>query len=1072
MGDVLAGFLPKDPGSVGLIVVNADWIRTATTAQLQAVLLEELGHAIDHHLNVSRDSPGDEGEIFSAHLRGSTIETHALHEDDRRWISLDRKQELIEAAAPGSIELSELSMGLGGLVINGVSAGDRSGMSVSSAGDVNGDGLADLIIGAPVADPAMGTDAGCTYVVFGKRNTQAINLSAIASGTGGFVINGLAAGDRSGMSVSSAGDVNGDGLDDLVVGAPTADPVGGMDAGCSYVVFGKVNTSPANLSAIAAGVGGFVINGNAAGDNSGISVSSAGDLNNDGLSDLIIGAPGADPAAGADAGCTYVVFGKPSTTAVNLSLVTAGIGGFVINGATAGDASGTSVSGAGDVNGDGHSDVIVGAPTADPTSGQDAGMSYVIFGKRNTTPVDLWSVGLGLGGFAISGAMAGDGSGTSVAAAGDVNGDNLGDVVIGAPTADTSGGINAGQIYVVFGSSSTATVDLSALSAGFRGIVINGSVSGDLSGASVSSAGDVNCDGLTDLFLGSPGLDSVGTVNTGGAYVVYGQPAPATIDLTSVSLGIGGFVIHGETAGDASGSSVSAAGDVNGDGLTDLVVGGPSASFGGFSQAGRSWLILGGASGAFAGSTIDQMGTVADDFLIGSSSSETLVGLEGVDTLCGGGGADVLLGGSGNDLLLLNASNFSALALPFGTGENISQKAYVDGGSGIDCILLDGSGLTAGLSGVSSVEAVDLAGFSNTLTLSTKEIQSVASCNWLNTSTAASFGLSRGTHPLTAIQARHQMLISGDISNTLFINVNGSATWINTGTLIGIGAQSGHSFNVWDNSAGRAQLIVDRQIKLVQTFNGTAANDSLVGTAAPDQIFGMGGNDTLNGKAGIDTMSGGDGDDTYLVDNNAEVIIDSSGRDKIISSVTISLAELPMIEDVTLASSINSVDITGNEANNLLTGQQGSNIISGGLGNDVIYGLAGNDTINGGEGSDTLEGGRGIDCFLFTTTPRDDSIDVITDWHANGPNYDKIFFSRSTFGFADPGQICVNPEQLICGRGLQTATTTLQRFLYDSTTGILRFDPDGTGPELPQRVFQNGIKTHHVFVNTDLRLFG
>ena len=99
-------------------------------------------------------------------------------------------------------------------------------------------------------------------------------------------------------------------------------------------------------------------------------------------------------------------------------------------------------------------------------------------------------------------------------------------------------------------------------------------------------------------------------------------------------------------------------------------------------------------------------------------------------------------------------------------------------------------------------------------------------------------------------------------------------------------------------------------------------------------------------------------------------------------------------------------------------------------------------------------------------------MDVITDWHANGPNYDLIYFSRSTYGFASPTQTNVNPEQLICGRGMIAATTALQRFLYDTTTGILRFDPDGTGPQLPQRVLQNGIKTHHVFVNTDLKLFG
>jgi len=1059
MGGALAGFVPVEPGSAGLIVINGGWLSTTGADQQEAVLLEELGHAIDHHLNGGQDTPGDEGEIFSALLRGGAVDARAMQEDDHRWITLGGRQQLIEAAAPGSIDLAEVSAGLGGFVINGAAAGGGSGMRVSGAGDVNGDGLTDLIIGAPASDPAGGTDAGCTFVVFGKGNTTAVNLSTIAAGNGGFVINGIAAGDASGMSVSSAGDVNGDGLGDLIVAAPMADPVAGMDAGCSYVVFGRVSTSPVNLSSIAAGLGGFAINGAAAGDRSGVSVSNGGDMNGDGLSDLIIGAPGADPTAQIDAGCTYVVFGKTSTSSVNLSLLAAGIGGFVINGAAAGDASGTSVSNAGDVNGDGFTDVIVGAPTADPSSGPDAGISYVVFGKGNTLPVNLTSVASGLGGFVINGAAAGDASGTSVSGAGDVNGDNLADLIVGAPTADTTGGLDAGCSYVVFGKGSTATVDLSAVATGIGGFVMNGSVAGDLSGASVASAGDVNADGLSDLLLGAPGRDGIPGIDAGGAYVVYGQSTTTAIDLTAVSAGMGGFVINGEAAGDASGSSVSAAGDVNGDGLSDLIAGGPSADPGGLSEAGRSWVVLGATSGAFAGTAIDQMGTSANDLLIGSGVSETLVGLEGADTLRGSGGADVLLGGSGNDYLLLDASNLAAMA-------------HADGGSGVDTIVLDGSGLMAGLSGVSSIEAVDLAGAGNILSLSVREIQSVTGCNWLNSSTAPTLGLTRGTYPLSPLQSRHQMLISGDASNTLIINWSNGVSWVNAGSLIGTGAQLGHTYNVWDYSAGRAQLIVDGQIKFVQAFNGTAANDSLIGTAAADQMFGLGGNDTLNGKAGIDTLNGGEGDDTYIVDNSAEVIVDSSGRDKIISSVTFSLATVPAIEDLTLAPGINRADISGNDAGNLLTGQQGQNIISGGLGNDMIYGLAGNDTIDGGEGADTLEGGRGIDCFLFTTTPRDDTMDVITDWHANGPNYDQIFFSRSTYGFTSPGQPYVNPEQLICGKGIQTATTALQRFLYDTTTGILRFDPDGTGPGLPQRVLQNGIKTHHVFLNTDLMLFG
>jgi Ca2+-binding RTX toxin-like protein len=123
-------------------------------------------------------------------------------------------------------------------VINGVAAGDESGWSVSSAGDVNGDGLDDLIVGAYNADPNGNNYSGASYVVFGKDDGDVVELSNVDDGTGGFVINGVAAGDGSGRSVSSAGDVNGDGLDDLIVGANGADPNGNNYSGASYVVFG------------------------------------------------------------------------------------------------------------------------------------------------------------------------------------------------------------------------------------------------------------------------------------------------------------------------------------------------------------------------------------------------------------------------------------------------------------------------------------------------------------------------------------------------------------------------------------------------------------------------------------------------------------------------------------------------------------------------------------------------------------------------------------------------------------------------------------------------------------------
>ncbi len=201
-----------------------------------------------------------------------------------------------------SIDLADLN-GTNGFVINGIDEADYSGRSVSNAGDINGDGIDDLIIGAP-----GGNRTGESYVVFGRDSVGSsgiLELSAI-DGTNGFVIKGVDAYDNSGSSVSNAGDVNGDGIDDLIIGAP-----GGNGTGESYVVFGGANVGQSGsleLSAID-GTNGFVIKGIDSGDESGSSVSNAGDINSDGIDDLIIGAPGADPNGNYDAGESYVIFG-------------------------------------------------------------------------------------------------------------------------------------------------------------------------------------------------------------------------------------------------------------------------------------------------------------------------------------------------------------------------------------------------------------------------------------------------------------------------------------------------------------------------------------------------------------------------------------------------------------------------------------------------------------------------------------------------------------------------------------------------------------------------------------------
>ena len=269
-----------------------------------------------------------------------------------------------------------------------------------------------------------------------------LNLSSL-DGSNGFVINGIDAGDFSGDSVSSAGDINGDGIDDLIIGASDADPNGQYYAGSSYVVFGSSSGFGASLNlSTLNGSNGFVINGIDAYDCSGGSVSNAGDINGDGIDDLIIGASGADPNGQYSAGSELRGVWQQQWLwmPVSTSLTLDGSNGFVINGIDADDYSGTSVSSAGDINGDGFDDLIIGASGADPNGQSSAGESYVVFGSSSGFGASLNLSSLnGSNGFVINGIDAYDHSGRSVSSAGDINGDGFDDLIIGASGADPNG---------------------------------------------------------------------------------------------------------------------------------------------------------------------------------------------------------------------------------------------------------------------------------------------------------------------------------------------------------------------------------------------------------------------------------------------------------------------------------------------------------------------------------------------------------------------------------------------------------------------------------------------------------
>jgi len=358
---------------------------------------------------------------------------------------------------------------------NGAVAGDNFGRQVAGAGNVNGDGYADFIVGAPLADPNDSSSAGSVYVYSGLDGSLL------------FQKNGARAGDIMGGG-RKAGNVNGDGRDDFIIAAPLADPNDSSSAGSVYVY---------------SGLDGSLIyqkNGTHPGDQLGglQGLGRGGDVNKDGRDDFILGAPTADPGGFTSAGSAFVYSGLTG------SLL------YQKNGDTASQELGNAVAADGDANGDGNADFIVGANRRKVSGVLNVGSVFVYSGLDGSLL------------YQKDGSAASDIFGFSVAWAGDVNADGKDDFIIGANMANPGGINDAGSVFIYSGSDGSLLFQ------------IDGDNISDRLGSSVAGAGDVNGDGRDDIIVAAPDNDPSGVSQAGSAFVFVSGYAERILSIADI----------------------------------------------------------------------------------------------------------------------------------------------------------------------------------------------------------------------------------------------------------------------------------------------------------------------------------------------------------------------------------------------------------------------------------------------------------------------------------------------------------------------------------------------------------
>jgi VCBS repeat-containing protein len=758
------------------------------------------------------------------------------------------------------IALSSLN-GNNGFSIVGAGSYDDSGSWVSNAGDVNGDGIDDVLIGAfRASTQGPGFDTGAAYVVFGHIGPFASSLGlAGLDGSNGFRIAGAGRDDEAGISVSGAGDVNGDGFDDVVIGAFFADP-NGTSSGASYVVFGHAGPFAANLNASALdGTNGFAINGEAAGDWLGRSVSGAGDVNGDGFDDIALGAPYAAPN-GTKSGKSYLIFGGDFVGAVTHP----GDGADnILNGdANANDMVGGR--GADTLIGNGGADVLRGAEGDDVLAVSDTNFQRVVGGRGDDT-LRLDGSGLtldlttlpdarleGIETIDLTGAgpntlvlnlhevlNISDDSNTLVVRGG------ADDVLLTGPGWTTLGGENIGGVHFDVLTQGAATLKVQQdfniaptayddtatasqnrqLSVPAPGVLANDfDPDGDALAASAVTLPhhgqlDLHADGS---FTYLPAANYIGT----DSFTYQVSDGSLTSNVATVRLTVSAISFQdGTLRVTGAGNDAIAISAENGN-VVVTINGVVNTALGTIPASSVQAMIVVGGTG---NSLLDATGVTAADYtalagvlLDGHRGNDTLLGSPLDDSLSGSDDADVLFGGDGNDHLDGGGSNDWIDA---GAGDDwLSGQEAQDtlfGGPGNDYV--------QGSSGNDSMDGGD------------------------------------GNDFLDG-EADQDSMLGGAGNDTL--RAGGGNDTV-------AGGDGNDSLEASDGDDVLNGNVGD------DTLKGEKGNDRLVGGAGQDSLDGGDGNDSLNGNAGTDTLWGGNNDDILTDDSRQQNVLNGNqGQDR------------------------------------------------------------------------------------------------------------------------------------------------------------------------------------------------